>query len=112
MRKVIVTTNAPAAIGPYSQGNLAGNTLYVSGQLPLNPETGEMPEGVIAQTEQSLSNVKAIVEAAGGTMDNVVKTIVFLKDMNDFADMNRVYAKFFTGGTLSVAFSCRGCKTS
>ncbi|PWM68697.1 MAG: reactive intermediate/imine deaminase [Eubacteriales Family XIII. Incertae Sedis bacterium] len=98
MRKVIVTTNAPAAIGPYSQGNLAGNTLYVSGQLPLNPETGEMPEGVIAQTEQSLSNVKAIVEAAGGTMDNVVKTIVFLKDMNDFADMNGVYAKFFTEG--------------
>ena len=95
MRKVIVTTNAPAAIGPYSQGNLAGNTLYVSGQLPLNPETGEMPEGVIAQ---SLSNVKAIVEAAGGTMDNVVKTIVFLKDMNDFADMNGVYAKFFTEG--------------
>ena len=85
MRKVIVTTNAPAATGPSSQGNLAGNTLYVSGQLPLNPETGEMPEGVIAQTEQSLSNVKAIVEAAGGTMDNVVKTIVFLKDMNDFA---------------------------
>jgi len=87
MRKVIATTNAPAAIGPYSQGNVTGDTLYVSGQLPINPETGE-----------SLKNVKAIVEAAGGNMDNVVKTTVFLKDMNDFADMNGVYAKFFTEG--------------
>ena len=98
MRKVVAAAGAPAAIGPYSQGNITGDFLYVSGQLPLNPETGTMPEGVEAQTEQSLKNVRAIVEAAGGNMDCVIKTTVFLKDMGDFAAMNGVYAKFFTEG--------------
>ena len=90
MRKVVAAAGAPAAIGPYSQGNITGDFLYVSGQLPLNPETGTMPESVEAQTEQSLKNVRAIVEAAGGNMDCVIKTTVFLKDMGDFAAMNGV----------------------
>ena len=72
--------------------------MYISGQLPINPQTGEMPAGVEAQTKQSLANVKAIVEAAGGTMDHVIKTTVFLNDMNDFGTMNGVYASYFTEG--------------
>ncbi len=98
MRKVVATAGAPAAIGPYSQGNITGDFLYISGQLPINPQTGEMPAGVEAQTKQSLENVKAIVEAAGGTMDHVIKTTVFLNDMNDFGTMNGVYASYFTEG--------------
>ena len=95
--KVISTSQAPAAIGPYSQAIHAGNLIYTSGQLPLNPATGAFPEGGIkAQTRQSLTNVKAILEAAGTDMNHVVKTTVFLADMNDFADMNAVYAEFFT----------------
>ena len=98
MRKVVATAGAPAAIGPYSQGNITGDFLYISGQLPINPQTGEMPAGVEAQTKQSLENVRAIVEAAGGTMDHVIKTTVFLNDMNDFGTMNGVYASYFTEG--------------
>ena len=98
MRKVVATAGAPDAIGPYSQGNITGDFLYISGQLPINPQTGEMPAGVEAQTKQSLENVKAIVEAAGGTMDHVIKTTVFLNDMNDFGTMNGVYASYFTEG--------------
>ena len=98
MRKVVATAGAPAAIWPYSQGNITGDFLYISGQLPINPQTGEMPAGVEAQTKQSLENVKAIVEAAGGTMDHVIKTTVFLNDMNDFGTMNGVYASYFTEG--------------
>ena len=95
--KVISTSQAPAAIGPYSQAIHVGNLLYTSGQLPLNPATGAFPEGGIkAQTRQSLTNVKAILEAAGTDMNHVVKTTVFMADMNDFADMNAVYAEFFT----------------
>ena len=87
---------APAAIGPYSQAVEAGNTLYVSGQLPINPATGLFAEGGIKElTAQSLTNMKAILEAAGMSFDNVVKTTVFLADMADFADMNEVYAQFF-----------------
>ncbi len=96
MKEIIQTPNAPAAIGPYSQAVKAGNLLFVSGQIPLDPATGTLVENTIqAQTTRSLTNVKNIVEAAGGTMDNVVKTTVFLRDMNDFAAMNEIYATFF-----------------
>ena len=96
MKEVIATTNAPGAIGPYSQATKAGSLVFVSGQLPIDPATGVMPEDVSAQTKQSLTNGKAIIEAAGGSMADVVKTTVFLADMNDFAAMNEVYAEFFT----------------
>ena len=95
----IHTPNAPAAIGPYSQAIEAGSTIYVSGQLPIDPATGAFPEGIQAQTKQSLTNVKAILEAAGLSMDSVVKTTVFLSDMNNFGAMNEVYATFFTEGS-------------
>ena len=96
MRKVIVTNNAPKAVGPYSQAIEANGTLYVSGQLPLNPEDGKMPEGIEAQTEQSLKNTGAILAAAGYSFKDVVKSTVLLADMNDFAAMNAVYARFYT----------------
>ena len=95
--KVISTKKAPAAIGPYSQAIQVGNLLYTSGQIPIDPATGVFVEGGIKeQTRQSLMNVKAVLEEAGLEMGNVVKTTVFLADMNDFADMNSVYAEFFT----------------
>ena len=93
--KQIQTTAAPAAIGPYSQGIEMGNLVITSGQLPINPATGEMPSDIEAQAHQSLQNVKAILEAAGTGLDKVVKTTVFLADMNDFAAMNGVYAQYF-----------------
>ena len=94
--KVISTTKAPAAIGPYSQAIQVGNLVYTSGQIPIDPATGNFVEGGIKeQTRQSLTNVMAILEEAGLTMANVVKTTVFMADMNDFADMNAVYAEFF-----------------
>ena len=97
MKKVISTKKAPAAIGPYSQAIQVGNLVYASGQIPIDPATGSFAEGGIKeQTRQSLTNVKAILEEAGLSMSNVVKTTVFLADMNDFADMNSVYAEFFT----------------
>ena len=93
----IHTDNAPAAIGPYSQAIQAGNTIYVSGQLPIDPATGAFAgEDITAQTRQSLSNIKAILAAAGADMSNVVKTTVLLADIADFAAMNAVYAEFFT----------------
>lgn len=95
MKTQIATEKAPGAIGPYSQAIDCGPFVYASGQIPLNPETGEMAEGITAQTRQSLANVKAILEAAGLTMANVVKTTVFLADMADFAAMNEVYAQAF-----------------
>ena len=96
MKQVITTSQAPAAIGPYSQAIRVGNLLYTSGQIPINPATGSFVEGGIKeQTRQSLSNIKAILEEAGLTMAHVVKTTVFMADMNDFADMNTVYAEFF-----------------
>ena len=96
MKEIISTTNAPAAIGPYSQAVKAGNLLFVSGQVPLDPATGAPVEATIqAQTTQALNNLKAILAQAGATMDNVVKTTVFLKDMEDFAEMNRIYQTFF-----------------
>ena len=97
-KNVIATTAAPGTIGPYSQARLMGDLLITSGQIPLDPATGVFPEGIEAQTRQSLTNVKAIVEAAGLTMDDVVKTTVFLSDMNNFGAMNGVYAEFFTEG--------------
>ena len=94
--KVISTTKAPAAIGPYSQAIQVGNLVYTSGQIPIDPATGVFVEGGIReQTRQSLLNVKAILEEAGLTMSDVLKTTVFMADMNDFADMNAVYAEFF-----------------
>ena len=99
MKNVISTTSAPAAIGPYSQAIDCGTFLITSGQVPFDPATGVIVEGGIEeQTRQSLNNVKAILEAAGLTMDNVVKTTVFLQNMGDFAAMNAVYAEFFTEG--------------
>lgn len=96
MKQVISTHQAPAAIGPYSQAIRVGNLLYTSGQIPINPAIGSLVEGGIKeQTRQSLSNIKAILEEAGLTMAHVVKTTVFMADMNDFADMNAVYAEFF-----------------
>jgi 2-iminobutanoate/2-iminopropanoate deaminase len=96
MKQVISTPKAPAAIGPYSQAIRVGNLIYTSGQIPINPATGQFVEGGIKeQTRQSLTNVKAILEEAGTSMANVVKTTVFMADMNDFADMNAVYAEFF-----------------
>ena len=96
MKEIIATNNAPAAIGPYSQGVKVGNLLFVSGQIPLDPATGEVVEADIqVQTTRSLNNLKAIVEQAGGSLDNVVKTTVFLKNMDDFAQMNQVYQTFF-----------------
>ena len=93
--KVIETTNAPGAIGPYSQGIITGGFVFSSGQIPVNPATGEIPEGIAAQAEQSCRNVGAILEAAGSGYDKVVKTTCFLADMGDFAAFNEVYAKFF-----------------
>lgn len=97
MKQAISTEKAPSAIGPYSQGIKAGNLVITSGQLPLDPATGVFPEGIEAQTRQSLTNCKAVLEAAGATMADVIKTTVFLSDMNDFAAMNGVYATFFEG---------------
>ena len=97
MKKVISTTKAPSAIGPYSQAIQCGNLVFTSGQIPIDPATGVFVEGGIKeQTRQSLLNVKAVLEEAGLTMGHVVKTTVFMADMNDFADMNAVYAEFFT----------------
>ena len=93
--KVIETTNAPGAIGPYSQGIITEGFVFSSGQIPVNPATGEIPEGIAAQAEQSCRNVGAILEAAGSGYDKVVKTTCFLADMGDFAAFNEVYAKFF-----------------
>ena len=99
MKTIVSTDKAPAAIGPYSQGIKVGNLLFTSGQIPLDPATGTFPEGIQAQARQSLTNVKAILAEAGVSMDQVIKTTVFLKDMNDFAAMNEVYATFFTEGS-------------
>lgn len=96
MKKAISTTKAPGAIGPYSQAIDAGSFVFISGQIPVNPETGNIPEGITAQTAQSISNIKAILAEAGLSVDNVVKTTVFLANMGDFAAMNEVYAANFT----------------
>ena len=97
-KTVISSANAPAAIGPYSPALAAeGKLVFISGQLPIDPAVGAFPEGVQARTRQSLTNLRALLTEAGGDMKNIVKTTVFLKDMNDFGAMNEVYATFFTG---------------
>ncbi len=97
MKKVIKTAKAPSAIGPYSQAIQVGNLVYTSGLIPIDPSTGAFVEGGIKeQTRQSLQNVKSILEEAGLTMCDVLKTTVFMADMNDFVEMNAVYAEFFT----------------
>lgn len=94
--KVIATEKAPGAIGPYSQGFIAGGFVYTSGQIPVNPADGTVPEGIAAQTEQSCKNVGAILEAAGSGYNKVIKTTCFLAGIADFAAFNEVYAKYFT----------------
>ncbi|BFH60056.1 RidA family protein [Paenibacillus azoreducens] len=94
-KKVIATTSAPGAIGPYSQAIQMGDLIFTSGQLGLNPETGEFGKDVQEQARLALGNVKAILEAAGSSLNQIVKTTVFLKDMNDFAAVNEIYASFF-----------------
>ena len=94
--KVIATEKAPGAIGPYSQGFIAGGFVYTSGQIPVNPADGTVPEGIAAQTEKSCKNVGAKLEAAGSAYDNLIKTTSFLPDISDFAAFNEVYAKYFT----------------
>ena len=105
---VISTPNAPAAIGPYSQGMILGNLVFCSGQIPVDPATGNIPEGITAQAERSCRNVAAVLEAAGSDLTKAIKTTCFLADMADFAAFNEVYAKFFTG---KPARSCCAVKT-
>ena len=95
-KTVIETTNAPGAIGPYSQGWTVGDLIFTSGQIPVDPATGAIAEGITAQAEQSCKNVGAILEAAGSSLEQVFKTTCFLADMGDFAAFNEAYAKFFT----------------
>lgn len=95
--KKIETFHAPGAIGPYSQGFVVNGFVFTSGQIPVNPENGEVPEGIAAQAEQSCKNVQAILEAAGTEMGKVIKTTCFLQDMGDFAVFNEVYARYFVG---------------
>ena len=106
--KLVSTKNAPAAIGPYSQGFVVGNLVFCSGQIPVNPENGEIPADIASQAEQSCKNVKAIMEAAGSDMGKVVKTTCFISDMADFATLNGVYEKYFTS---KPARSCVAVKT-
>lgn len=105
---VVATDKAPAAIGPYSQGMVLGNTVYCSGQIPVDPATGAIPEGIAAQAEQSCKNVAAVLQAAGSGLDKVVKTTCFIADMGDFAAFNEVYAKYFVS---KPARSCCAVKT-
>lgn len=95
MKTVISTEKAPAAIGPYSQAIEVNNMVYTSGMIPVNPETGEIPAGVEAQAEQAFSNLTELLKAAGTSVDQVIKTTVFIKDMNDFAAVNEIYSKYF-----------------
>ena len=98
MKKELKSSKAPGAIGPYSQAVKAGNFIYVSGQLPIDAKTGEMPADIKSQTKQSLENVASILAEAGAILDNVVKSTVYLSDMSLFSDMNEVYGEYFKGG--------------
>lgn len=104
MKNVISTDKAPAAIGPYSQAIEVNGMVYTSGVIPVIPETGEIPQGSVEQAKQALTNLSNLLEAAGSSMNQVVKTTVFIKEMNDFAAINEVYASFFTD-----AFPARSC---
>jgi 2-iminobutanoate/2-iminopropanoate deaminase len=110
MKKIIMTKNAPGAIGPYSQAVLAGNTLYISGQIPIDPATGEFAgSDIVSQTQQVFQNIQAILDEAGYGFENVVKMTVLLKDMGDFGAMNEVYATFFKGDfPARAAFAVAG----
>ncbi|MDF7670524.1 RidA family protein [Orbaceae bacterium ESL0721] len=107
MAKIVNTDQAPAAIGPYVQAVDLGNTLFASGQLPIDPVSGEMPLNIEDQARQSLANVKAIVTSAGYSVNNIIKTTVFLKDLNDFAAVNAVYEAFFKDN--NAPFPARSC---
>ena len=106
--KIITTDKAPAAIGPYSQGMISGSTVYCSGQIPVDPATGEISAGITAQAEQSCKNVAAVLAAGGSGLENVVKTTCFIADMGDFAAFNEVYARYFVS---QPARSCCAVKT-
>lgn len=102
--KILNTSKAPAAIGPYSQGIDLGNLVFTSGQLPIDPKSGEMPADAAAQARQSMENVKAVLEAAGSSLDKTVKTTIFLQNLEHFGAVNDVYASFFSG-----SFPARSC---
>ena len=104
MKTVISTKNAPAAIGPYSQAIEVNGMVYTSGVIPVNPATGEIPEGAAAQAEQAIGNLAALLKEAGTSAENVIKTTVFIKNMEDFGTVNEIYAKYFTG-----VFPARSC---
>lgn len=110
MKKIISTSKAPAAIGPYSQANFANGILYISGQIPFNSETGKLEEGIEKETHRVMKNLEAILTEAGLTFDNVVKATIFLKNMDDFAVMNDIYASYLTEGSYpareTVQVSC------
>lgn len=116
MKKPISTEKAPAAIGPYSQAIVSGNTLYISGQLPIDPATGQMPDTAVDQARQSLCNIKAILEAAGSSMDKVLRVGIFMTNLADFGAVNEVYTSFFSSGgyparsTVQVAALPKGAQ--
>ena len=103
-KKVIVSEKSPAAIGPYVQGKIVGNLLFASGQVPLSPATGEVGETIEEQTTQVFENLKGLLADAGSSLDQAIKTTVFIKNMDDFAKVNEIYATYFTG-----AFPARSC---
>ncbi|EOF4707024.1 RidA family protein [Klebsiella sp. RHBSTW-00484] len=107
MTKIITTEQAPEAIGPYIQGARTGNFIFTSGQLPINPQTGNIPECAEGQTRQSLENVQAIIEAGGLTVGDICKVTIFVKDLNEFAAINNAYAEFFT--QRNASFPARSC---
>lgn len=111
MQKVISTEKAPSAIGPYSQAIEIKGMVYTSGVIPVNPATGEIPEGVEAQANQAMGNLCALVEASGAKVENIVKTTVFIKEMNDFGKINEIYKKYFKE-PFPGSFLCRSSKTS
>ncbi len=102
--KAVKTDKAPAAIGPYSQAIVVGDMLYTSGQIPVNPQTGTIPEGVTAQANQAFTNLKNLIAASGGSIENTIKTTVFIKNIEDFATINEIYATYFT-----EPFPARSC---
>jgi 2-iminobutanoate/2-iminopropanoate deaminase len=104
MKKIISTDKAPAAIGPYSQAIEVNGMVYTSGVIPVNPQTGEIPEGTVAQATQALANLKNLLEAAGSSMEQVIKTTVFIKEMDEFGTINGIYKEFFTSD-----FPARSC---
>ena len=110
MKKIVSTNNAPAAIGPYSQANFINGVLYISGQIPIDPETGNLVDGIEKETHQVMKNLKAILEEAGMSFSNVVKATIFLKSMDDFAAMNEIYASYLDANNYpareTVQVSC------